>query len=93
MKDKAEATTVAEVSREALKATVASEAVAVSKEAEAIADISYYLHVKKSVTFITSQIAGQQSTLLKSGNKHITSLVNILLVFIRHPRPYIIKAF
>jgi hypothetical protein len=54
IKDKAEATTVAEVFREALEATVASEAVAVSKEAKTVADISYYLHVKRSVIFITS---------------------------------------
>jgi hypothetical protein len=93
MKDKAEATTVAEVSGEALEATVASKAVAVSREAEAVADMSHYLHVRRSVTSATSQVAGQQSTLLKSGNKHITSSVNIPLVFIRHPRPHIIRAF
>jgi hypothetical protein len=93
MKDEAEATTVAEVSEEALEATVASEAVAVSGEAETVADMSHYLHVRRSVTSVTSQVAGQQSTLLKSGNKHITSLVNIPLVFIRHSRLYITKAF
>jgi hypothetical protein len=93
IKDEAEATTVAEVSRKASKAIVASEAVAVSGEAEAVADISYYLHVRKSVTSVTSQVAGQQSTLLKSGNKHITSSVNILLIFIKHSRPYITRAF
>jgi hypothetical protein len=54
MKDKAEATTVAEVSREASEATVASEAVAVSGEAEAVANISHYLHIRKSTTFVTS---------------------------------------
>jgi hypothetical protein len=84
---------VAKVSREASEATVASEAVAVSREAEAVTNISYYLHVKKSVTSVTSQVAGQQSTLLKSGNKYIISLVNILLIFIRHSQPYIIRAF
>jgi hypothetical protein len=93
IKDKAEATTVAEVSREASEATVASEAVTVSGEAKAVADMSHHLHVKKSATSATSQVAGQQSTLLKSGNKHMTSLVNIPLVFIKHPRPYITKAF
>jgi hypothetical protein len=93
IKDKAEAITVAEVSREALEATVASEAVAVSGEAEAVANMSYYLHVRRSAISVTSQVAGQQSTLLKSGNKHMTSLVNILLVFIRHLRPYITRAF
>jgi hypothetical protein len=59
IKDKAEATTVAEVSREALEVTVASEAVAVFRKAKAVADISYYLHVKRSVISITSQVAGQ----------------------------------
>jgi hypothetical protein len=93
IKDKAEATTVAEVSGEASEATVASEAVAVSGEVEAVADMTYYLHVRRSVTFATSQVAGQQSTLLKNGNKHITSSVNIPLVFIRHPRPHITRAF
>jgi hypothetical protein len=93
MEDEAEATTVAEVSGEASEATVALEAVAVSGEAEAVADISHYLHVKRSATSATSQVAGQQSTLLKSENKHMTSLVNIPLVFIRHPRPHITRAF
>jgi hypothetical protein len=93
IEDKAEATTVTEVSREALEATVASEAIAVSREAEAVADMSHYLHVRRSVTSVTSQVAGQQSTLLKSRNKYMTSSVNILLVFIRHPRPYITRAF
>jgi hypothetical protein len=54
IKDKAKATTVTEVFREALEAIVASEAVAVSREAEAVADISHYLHVRRSVTFVTS---------------------------------------
>jgi hypothetical protein len=93
MEDKAEAITKAEVSGEASEATVASEAVAVSGEAKAVADISYYLHVRRSVISVISQVAGQQSTLLKSGNKHITSLVNIPLVSIRHLWPYITRAF
>jgi hypothetical protein len=93
IKNKAEAITVAEVSRKALEATIASEAVAVSRKAEAVTNINYYLYVRKSVIFITSQVAGQQSTLLKNRNKYITSLVNILLVFIRHSRLYIIRAF
>jgi hypothetical protein len=93
IKDKAKAITVAKVSGEASEATVASEAVAVSGEAEAVANISHYLHVRRSATFITSQVAGQQSTLLKSGNKHITSSVNISLIFIRHLRLYITRAF
>jgi hypothetical protein len=54
IKDKAEATTVAKVFRKALKATIASEAIAVSGEAEAVADISHYLHVRKSIIFIIS---------------------------------------
>jgi hypothetical protein len=93
MERKAEATTMAEVSKEASEATVALEAITVSKEAEVVTDISHYLHVRRSVISVTSQVAGQQSTLLKSGNKHITSSVNIPLIFIRHPRPHIIRAF
>jgi hypothetical protein len=93
IKDKTEATTVAEVFKKASEATVALKAVAVSGEAKAVANISHYLHVRKSITSTTSQVAGQQSTLLKSKNKHITSLVNILLIFIRHLRPYITRAF
>jgi hypothetical protein len=93
IKDKAEAITKAEVSREALEAAVALEAVAVSAEVEAVADMTHYLHVRRSVRSVTSQVADQQSTLLKSRNKHITSSVNIPLVFIRHPRPHITRAF
>jgi hypothetical protein len=54
IKDKTKATTVTKVSREALKATVASEAVAVSREAKVVINISYYLHVRRSITFVTS---------------------------------------
>jgi hypothetical protein len=54
IKDEAEAITVAKVSKKALEATVALEAVTVSGEAEAVTDMSYYLHVKKSVIFVTS---------------------------------------
>jgi hypothetical protein len=93
MEDKAEAITGAEVSGEASEAAVASEAVAVSAEVKAVADMTHHLHVRRSVTSATSQVAGQQSTLLKSGNKHITSSVNISLIFIRHPRPHITRAF
>jgi hypothetical protein len=93
IKDKAEATTVIEVSRKASEATVALETVAVSRKAKAVTNISYYLHVKRSVIFITSQVAGQQSTLLKNKNKYITSSVNISLVFIKHSQLYIIRAF
>jgi hypothetical protein len=45
---------VTEASEKALKATVALKAIAVSGEAKAVTNISYYLHVKKSVIFITS---------------------------------------
>jgi hypothetical protein len=45
---------VAEVSKKALEAIVALEAIAVFKKAEIITDISYYLHVKRSVIFVTS---------------------------------------
>jgi hypothetical protein len=58
MEDEAEATTVAEVSGEALEATVALEAVAVSGEAKAVADMSHHLHVRRSATSVTSQVAG-----------------------------------
>jgi hypothetical protein len=54
IKNKAEAITVAEVSGKALKATVALEAVAVSEEVKAVADISCYLHIRRNVTFVTS---------------------------------------
>jgi hypothetical protein len=54
IEDKAEAITKAEVSGEASEATVALKAVAVSGEAEAVADISHYLHVRRSVIFVTS---------------------------------------
>jgi hypothetical protein len=54
IKNKAKITTVAKVFRKALKATVALKAVAVSGKTKTVADISYYLHVKKSVIFITS---------------------------------------
>jgi hypothetical protein len=93
IKDEAEAITKAEVFGEASEAAVALEAVAVSAEVKPVADITYYLHVRRSVIFVTSQVASQQSTLLKNGNKYMTSLVNISLVFIRHLRPHIIRAF
>jgi hypothetical protein len=92
IKDEAEVITVAEVSGEALEATVTSEAVAVSGEAEAVTDMTY-LHVRKSVTSVISQVAGQQNTLLKSRSKHTTSSANTPLVFIRHLRPYTTRAF
>jgi UDP-N-acetylglucosamine:LPS N-acetylglucosamine transferase len=93
IKNKAEAITIAKVFREALKAAVTSEAVTVSKEVTAVADISYYLHNKRSVIFTTNQVAGQQNTLLKSRSKHTTSSANTSPVFIRNPQLYIIKAF
>jgi hypothetical protein len=54
IKNKIKAITKAEVSKKALEAAVASEAVAVSAEAKAVADITHYLHVRKSVIFVTS---------------------------------------
>jgi hypothetical protein len=54
IEDKAKITTVTEVSKKASEVTVALEAVAVSGEAEAVADISYYLHVRRSVISVTS---------------------------------------
>jgi hypothetical protein len=54
IKGEAEAFTMVEVSGEALEATVALEAIAASGEAEAVANMSHYLHVKRSVISITS---------------------------------------
>jgi hypothetical protein len=45
---------VTEVFKKALEATVALKAVAVSKKAKVIANISYYLHIRKSVISIIS---------------------------------------
>jgi hypothetical protein len=67
--------------------------VTVFAEVKTVTDITYYLYVRRNVIFITSQVAGQQSILLKNENKHIISLVNILLIFIKHSRPYITRAF
>jgi hypothetical protein len=47
IKDKIKAITRAEVSKKASEAAVASETVAVSVEAKTIANMTYYLHVKK----------------------------------------------
>jgi hypothetical protein len=49
---------VTEVFKKASKAIVTSEAVTVSREVTTVADISYYLHNRKSVTSITNQVAG-----------------------------------
>jgi hypothetical protein len=54
IKNKAKTTTVAEVSGKALEVTVDLKAVTVSEEAETVTNISYYLHVKKSVISVTS---------------------------------------
>jgi hypothetical protein len=54
IKDKIEVIIKAEVSKKALKAVIALETVAVSVKAKAIANITYYLHVRKSVIFVTS---------------------------------------
>jgi HJR/Mrr/RecB family endonuclease len=48
-----------EVSKKALKATVALKAITVSKEIKIITNISCYLHARKSVIFITNQIISQ----------------------------------
>jgi hypothetical protein len=53
IEDKAEASTVAEASGEALEATVTLEAIAVSEEAEAVANLTY-LHVRRNVISVTS---------------------------------------
>jgi hypothetical protein len=54
IEDKAEAITVAEVFKKALEAVVTLEAVTVSREVAAIADMSYYLYNRRSVIFITN---------------------------------------
>jgi hypothetical protein len=93
MKDKAKAITVAEVFGEASEAAVTSEAVTVSGEVAAVADISHHLHDRKSITSATNQVAGQQNTLLKSGSKRTTSSANTPPVFIRNPQPHTTRAF
>jgi hypothetical protein len=45
---------VTKVFKKASEATVALKAIAVSREAEAITNISYYLHVKRSAISATS---------------------------------------
>jgi hypothetical protein len=59
IKDKIKAIIGTEVFKKALEAVIALEAVTVSAEAETVANITYYLHVRKSVTFVTNQIANQ----------------------------------
>jgi hypothetical protein len=54
IKDKAEAITVAEVFKKASKAAVTLEAVTVSKKVVTVANISYYLHNRRSVIFATN---------------------------------------
>jgi hypothetical protein len=54
IKDKAEAITVAEVFGEALEAVVTLEAVTVSGEVAAVADMSHYLHDRRSVISVTN---------------------------------------
>jgi hypothetical protein len=57
IKDKTKAITVAEVSREALKVIIALKAIAVSEEVKTVANITYYLYVRRSVISVTSQVA------------------------------------
>jgi hypothetical protein len=54
IKDKAEVITKAKVFKEALKAIVALETVAVSAEVKTVTDITYYLHVKRSIISVIS---------------------------------------
>jgi hypothetical protein len=84
IKNTAKAITVTEVFREALKIIIALKAIAVSEEAKAIANISRYLHAKRSIISVTNQVISQQNTLLKIKSKRIASLVSILFVFIRN---------
>jgi hypothetical protein len=57
IKNKTKAIIRAEVFKEALEAAVTLEVIAVFKEVKTVTNISYYLHVRKSVTYITSQVA------------------------------------
>jgi hypothetical protein len=70
-----EAITVAEALREVSEAAVTSEAVTVSREVKAAADM-IHRHVRRSATFVISQAAGQQSTLLKNARKHTRGFVD-----------------
>jgi hypothetical protein len=54
IKNKAKVTIITEVFKKALKVTVALKTITVFKKIKTVTDITYYLHVKKSVTFITS---------------------------------------
>jgi hypothetical protein len=54
MEDKAEVITVAEVFGEASEAVVTSEAVTVSGEVAVVADMSHYLHDRRSVISATN---------------------------------------
>jgi hypothetical protein len=54
IKNKIKAITRAKVFKKASEAAVALKAVTVSAKAEIIADITYYLYVKRSVISITS---------------------------------------
>jgi hypothetical protein len=71
------AITIAEVLAEALEAAVTLEVIAASAEAEATADITHCLYVKRSAIYTTNQVASQQSTPLTNKDKHIRDLVNV----------------
>jgi hypothetical protein len=45
---------VTEVFRKALKAIIALKAIAVSEEVKTVVNITYYLHIRKSVISITN---------------------------------------
>jgi hypothetical protein len=70
-----EVITMAEALEEVSEAAVTSEAVTVPGKVEAAADM-IYRHVRRSATFVISQAAGQQSTLLKNARKHTRGFVN-----------------
>jgi hypothetical protein len=57
IKDKTEVITVTEVFKKALKVIVTLKAVAVSGKTKAVADMTY-LYIRRSVIFVTSQVAG-----------------------------------
>jgi hypothetical protein len=72
---KNEAITVTEALEEVSEAAITSEAVTVSREVKAAADIIHQ-HVRRSATFVINQAASQQSTLLKNARKHTKGFVD-----------------
>jgi hypothetical protein len=59
IKDKAKAIIVAEVFKKALEATVVLKVITVSEEVKTVIDITCYLHTRRSVIFVISQVTDQ----------------------------------